>query len=227
MNTVGSHEQGPVINEPIHKGPWEHDYLKTISVSIPERLLKNVSNQDSDDMDGGLTSQCTEVAAPADENQCTDSTDERGTDSSAAPAPIHQSTNSATESQDTETTDTAEMSEVIDVSERTVKDGRGKVGIYTGKCRIQHSTLSGQRVHVLVGQGQMKYRDGSLFEGEWKDGLWHGDGRLDSGPEDETYNGEWIQGKRSGLGRTTDSEGHEYAGDWKDDCRDGDGCFTH
>ena len=116
---------------------------------------------------------------------------------------------------------------VVDVSKRTVKDGNGKVGKYTGKCRVEKNTSTGRPVYAPTGQGHMVYINNTVYDGEWKDGLWHGDGTLSAGSDGDTYQGEWIKGKRDGLGQQSDSKGNKYAGEWKDDVRAGDGYFTH
>ena len=73
----------------------------------------------------------------------------------------------------------------------------------------------------------MDYADHTVYKGEWEDGLWHGDGKLRTGSGGEMYEGQWIQGKRDGLGEQLDSEGNQYVGDWMDDVRAGEGSFTH
>ena len=73
----------------------------------------------------------------------------------------------------------------------------------------------------------MVYASNSVYAGEWKDGLWHGYGTFTPTSDGQTYTGEWMKGKRDGLGWQTDSTGNEYIGWWKDDARAADGYFTH
>ena len=119
------------------------------------------------------------------------------------------------------------MDKPTEVIERTVKDGNGKVGKYTGKCRIEKNTSTGRPVHIPTGQGRMKYLNNSVYDGEWEDGLWHGHGTFTTTSGSETYDGEWIKGKRDGLGEQLDSEGNQYVGEWKDDVEAGAGSFNH
>ena len=116
---------------------------------------------------------------------------------------------------------------VVDVSKRTVKDGNQKVGRYTGQCRITTNKSTERRLYIPIGRGRMVYANKSVYDGEWKDGLWHGDGTLSTGSGGEAYDGEWIKGKRDGLGHQSDSNGNKYIGEWKDGYRDGVGSFTH
>ena len=66
--------------------------------------------------------------------------------------------------------------ELVDVSERAVKDGNGKRDIYTGKCRMKEGAAFGRRILGPTRHCRMEYRDKRLYEGLWDDGMWHGDG---------------------------------------------------
>ena len=114
-----------------------------------------------------------------------------------------------------------------DVSGRLMEDGNGKVGKYTGKFQIETNISNGLPVYIPTGRGRMEYFNKSVYDGEWKDGLWHGYGALITGSDGDKYEGQWIKGKRVGLGQHLDSDGNQYGGKWKDDCRDGNGSFTH
>ena len=82
---------------------------------------------------------------------------------------------------------------VVDVSKRTIKDGNGKEGKYTGQCLVTTNKSTGRRVHIPAGQGRMVYANNSVYDGEWEDGLWHGDGILSAGSGGETYDGQWMR----------------------------------
>ena len=119
------------------------------------------------------------------------------------------------------------LDELTEVIERLMEDGNGKVGTYTGKCWIGENTLTGQPLDVPTGQGRMEYTDNTAYDGEWKNGLWHGYGTFTPASDSQTYNGKWMKGKRDGLGCETDSAGNKYIEEWKDDVRFGNGYFTH
>ena len=95
---------------------------------------------------------------------------------------------------------TTEPTVVVDVSKRLVKDGEGKLGMYTGACRMTTNTSTGRPIYVPTGQGQMEYTNSAKYDGEWKNGLWHGYGTFTPTSDGQTYNGKWMKGKRDGLG---------------------------
>ena len=64
-----------------------------------------------------------------------------------------------------------------------------------------------------------------LYEGDLKNGLPDGNGRLFHIPG-FYYKGEWKEGKKEGKGYETDLNGGVYEGDFKNDKRNGKGTFT-
>ena len=85
------------------------------------------------------------------------------------------------------------------------------------------------------GKGSMEYVNGWSYTGNWKNGLWNGEGKLTTpqfvyigewkeGKPDgegsvaylngEYYDGYWIDGKREGWGDALNSEGSYYVGEW-------------
>ena len=46
----------------------------------------------------------------------------------------------------------------------------------------------------------MEYTNSAKYDGEWKNGLWHGYGTFTPTSDGQTYNGKWMKGKRDGLG---------------------------
>ena len=85
---------------------------------------------------------------------------------------------------------TTKPTKVVDVSKRTVKDGDGKVGKYTGQCCVTTNKSTGRRLYIPIGLGRMEYCTKSEYGGEWKDGMWHGDGALSTRSDGETYEGQ-------------------------------------
>ena len=50
----------------------------------------------------------------------------------------------------------------------------------------------------------LSYSDGSSYEGDWKDGLWHGKGtHIWPRSDGRKYEGDWIRGNRHGRGIIT------------------------
>lgn len=67
-----------------------------------------------------------------------------------------------------------------------------------------------------------KYCTTQYYEGEWRDGLKHGSGILNSVPG-EVYEGSWVENKRHGYGVLTQINGTKYKGGWYRDKRSGYG----
>jgi hypothetical protein len=75
------------------------------------------------------------------------------------------------------------------------------------------------------GKGKYTTPDGSVYEGEFKNGDKHGQGTyfFASGSK---YIGQWINGRRSGEGTYTHPDGSKYIGLWENDMRNGKGVST-
>jgi hypothetical protein len=68
---------------------------------------------------------------------------------------------------------------------------------------------------VPHGHGKMVYSDGDVYEGEWKDGVPHGHGKMVYSDGD-VYEGEWKDGDPHGHGKQKYSDGTVYDGNWID-----------
>ncbi len=71
----------------------------------------------------------------------------------------------------------------------------------------------------------IKLGDGSLYQGEMKNGKFEGFGTLCK-KDREFFQGEWHKGKRHGVGNFTYMNGDKYSGSWKNDVPHGLGVFT-
>ena len=74
-------------------------------------------------------------------------------------------------------------------------------------------------------QGIQFLNDGGCYEGEYKDGKYHGQGIFISFDGDK-YEGEFKDGKRHGQGTHTWSDGDKYVGKFKDGKKHGQGTYT-
>lgn len=54
----------------------------------------------------------------------------------------------------------------------------------------------------MEGKGVYRYRNGSVYDGDWQNG------------------------ERNGFGRKEDEDGYVYEGEWKNNCRHGKGITT-
>ena len=68
----------------------------------------------------------------------------------------------------------------------------------------------------------------NLYRGNFKDGKYHGNGRLEEMLTVTTrayYDGNWDMGIRSGRGTYRNGEGNLYIGQWRNDKREGQGSY--
>jgi len=80
------------------------------------------------------------------------------------------------------------------------------------------------------GYGILQWKDGCVYAGEWASDAQNGWGKLRFSERDvlnrESYEGEWLEGKRSGKGVLYYRSGDRYEGEWKDDKYHGKGEFV-
>ena len=77
--------------------------------------------------------------------------------------------------------------------------------------------------------GVYSWPDGSVYEGEVKNGLRHGTGTYKCGTCPSLYMGEWVNGMRHGKGVLYFDHGYEtyYDGEWKHGIKDGYGVHKY
>ena len=66
------------------------------------------------------------------------------------------------------------------------------------------------------GFGKYKYIDGEKYEGDWKNGKYHGLGTFTS-RDGFVYVGKYKDGERNGHGTFTSFEGDKYVGEFKNE----------
>ena len=71
----------------------------------------------------------------------------------------------------------------------------------------------------------MSYNNDIIYKGEYKNGLFHGQGKLTY--SDNVYNGSFVAGKKSGFGYIHYNNGSSYIGNWKYDNFHGDGVLHY
>ena len=76
--------------------------------------------------------------------------------------------------------------------------------------------------HIPNGRGKYISPNGTIYEGDWNDGVRHGRGKQ-IWSDGSVYDGEWKDHQRHGRGRQNWSNGSVYDGEWKDDQRHGRG----
>ena len=64
------------------------------------------------------------------------------------------------------------------------------------------------------GFGKYTYLDGEKYEGDWRNGKYHGQGTYTS-KDGEKFVGEWKDGRENGQGKRTFPDGRKYIGEFK------------
>lgn len=106
--------------------------------------------------------------------------------------------------------DNAELA--ADPKVKLVKHGFG-VYIYddpTGTCRYEGHWAKDQK----NGKGVLKMKDGSVYEGQFKDGFYHDTGIL-KWANGDVYDGRWKKGRMEGPGQFRRSNGLNLKGSFK------------
>ncbi len=70
------------------------------------------------------------------------------------------------------------------------------------------------------------WENGDRYEGEFVDGLFHGQGTIIFS-DGSSYVGEYKDGKKNGQGTATFSDGSSYVGEYKDGKRNGQGAYIY
>lgn len=70
---------------------------------------------------------------------------------------------------------------------------------------------------------QMTGRGKAIYQGQFKDGQYHGNGRLSYEDEKSIYKGNWVMGMKQGRGILWDGDNNVYMGQWQNDRRNGQG----
>ncbi len=73
------------------------------------------------------------------------------------------------------------------------------------------------------GKGMGYYSTGSVYVGEWKNNVKHGDHGVYQWRDGDRYEGRYENGKRSGKGTYYWKSGDRYEGEWENDKRNGEG----
>lgn len=71
------------------------------------------------------------------------------------------------------------------------------------------------------GRGKYEYADHSLYEGEFRFGIFHGNGVIQSSTTGDVYDGQFRDGSEHGLGRLVMSNGVTHEGDYRKGAMEG------
>uniref|UniRef100_A0A6B2LET3 MORN repeat-containing protein n=1 Tax=Arcella intermedia TaxID=1963864 RepID=A0A6B2LET3_9EUKA len=73
--------------------------------------------------------------------------------------------------------------------------------------------------------GKLEYDNHDFYEGQFKLGLKHGEGKMIS--QDGIYNGQWVKDLKEGKGSMIYCDGSSYEGNWSLGMRHGKGTWTN
>jgi hypothetical protein len=104
---------------------------------------------------------------------------------------------------------------------QTEQHGRGKETYPDGSKYEGGFCCAGKR----SGFGKYVWKDGMVYEGEWKDNEQHGQGKQIYA-DGSKYEGGYCAGKWHGFGKYVWKDGRVYEGEWKDNRRHGQGMRT-
>lgn len=99
------------------------------------------------------------------------------------------------------------------INDGTQREFRGETSLpndarYKGEWNVSENTKDGRGAQV--------WKDGSRYEGMWKNDMANGRGRLIHADGD-IYEGEWLNDKAHGRGKYIHVDGAMYDGEWRDD----------
>ena len=79
---------------------------------------------------------------------------------------------------------------------------------------------------LFNGYGKMVYADSTIYQGEWKNGLWEGQGEIFY-PDGDLYSGEFREHEFNGYGTYLYSDGARYEGYWQNGMFNGNGTMNY
>jgi hypothetical protein len=97
--------------------------------------------------------------------------------------------------------------------------------INKSKYHLNKKRVSKRKNSILKGGEIIPYGDGSVYDGEVKDGKKNGRGKY-TWASGSVYEGDWKDDKKNGRGKFTWASGQVYDGEWKDGKKNGRGKFT-
>ncbi|KAL7575917.1 hypothetical protein ACA910_000716 [Epithemia clementina (nom. ined.)] len=81
--------------------------------------------------------------------------------------------------------------------------------------------------NALCGRGKLSWKNGSMYEGEFLQGRYHGQGVYTESTTGRKYGGSWVRGQKEGFGRETwPQTGEVYEGNYQRGRRNGFGRYT-
>ncbi len=98
--------------------------------------------------------------------------------------------------------------------DKTVTEGIWEKGTFLGESKDIEVKDCTDGTCGNIKNGLFNYADGTTYQGEFKNGIPEGWGRVEYS-SGEIYEGDWKNGSANGYGIFTDKRGNEYSGIWK------------
>eukprot|EP00112_Aurelia_sp_Birch-Aquarium-sp1_P011352 Seg2388.2 transcript_id=Seg2388.2/GoldUCD/mRNA.D3Y31 product="MORN repeat-containing protein 1" protein_id=Seg2388.2/GoldUCD/D3Y31 len=103
-----------------------------------------------------------------------------------------------------------------------IRDGFGVYNYPNGFFRYEGEWRKG----IKHGHGKLVMKDGSFYEGEFKDGEMTGSGVRKWAFTGNLFEGDFLRGELNGKGLMTYGDGSTFEGDWCENMREGEGTLT-
>ena len=84
----------------------------------------------------------------------------------------------------------------------------------------------GMEFAIANGMGTRTFKNGNVYQGEFRNGMFNGHGKLTM-TDESVFEGEFRNGKFNGHGKLTMTDGNVFEGDFQNDLVDGFGRLTH
>jgi hypothetical protein len=94
--------------------------------------------------------------------------------------------------------------------------------IYEG----QGMTIDPNGQHQLEDKGEVIFKNGAVYKGQWLGDMKHGYG-VQVWPDGARYEGYWRFNKACGKGKFWHVDGDVFEGEWNDDKANGYGVYVH
>ena len=110
------------------------------------------------------------------------------------------------------------MSRFKEISNRSLKDANGNTGMYAGSSKVRSKRAIFRRPgRMPSGKGKMQYHDGSVYDGEWEDGVWSGEGKWILPGGQGVLEGSFTDWKLNGNGSYTYQNEWTVKGRWENE----------
>ena len=92
--------------------------------------------------------------------------------------------------------------------------------------RARAAATTEAATEAAAGATRFEYTNGDVYVGEMKDGMKHGQGRLELAEDGAVYEGAFEHDAACGHGTKEWVDGIKYVGEWKDGMMHGQGVYT-